>query len=143
MKHSPQALWTSSRSREETKLDDQWERQFISTVKLVTRIKVITHPRARLSHLGRPPSKSVTLFAVDPQTKYRVIAIGASTGGPAAIVHVLRALPPAYPLPILLVLHIGEPFGTAFADWLDGQTNPCGSHMHEMATCSAMPWAAW
>jgi two-component system chemotaxis response regulator CheB len=31
-------------------------------------------------------------------------------------------LPVPYPMPILLVLHIGEPFGAAFAEWLDGQT---------------------
>jgi len=52
----------------------------------------------------------------------RAIAIGASTGGPAAIVDVLRPLPAGFAVPIFLVIHIGEPFGTAFADWLDGQT---------------------
>jgi two-component system chemotaxis response regulator CheB len=50
------------------------------------------------------------------------VAIGASTGGPNAIVDVLRVLPDDYPLPILFVLHIGQPFGTPFADWLDGQS---------------------
>ncbi len=34
----------------------------------------------------------------------------------------LRSLPVDFRLPILLVLHINEPFGAAFADWLDGQT---------------------
>jgi two-component system chemotaxis response regulator CheB len=52
----------------------------------------------------------------------KVIAMGASTGGPGAIVEILRALPPSFPLPLLLVLHIAEPFATAFADWLDGQS---------------------
>jgi two-component system chemotaxis response regulator CheB len=102
--------------------DDEWERQFVSTVRLVSKIKVITHPRARLRNLGRLPSKDLTPVIARPQTKYRVTAIGASTGGPAAIVHVLRSLGPTYPLPVLLVLHIGEAFGKAFADWLDGQT---------------------
>ena len=51
-----------------------------------------------------------------------VVAIGASTGGPAALVECSRALPRSSPLPIVLVLHIGEPFGAAFADWLDGQS---------------------
>jgi two-component system chemotaxis response regulator CheB len=52
----------------------------------------------------------------------QVVGIGASTGGPGAIVDILRALPAGFQLPILLVLHIGEPFGQAFADWLDGQS---------------------
>jgi two-component system chemotaxis response regulator CheB len=47
--------------------------------------------------------------------------VGASTGGPGAIVEVLRPLPRDFPLPVLLVLHIGEPFGRSFAEWLEGQ----------------------
>ncbi|MEA2755233.1 MAG: two-component system, chemotaxis family, protein-glutamate methylesterase/glutaminase, partial [Aliidongia sp.] len=43
-------------------------------------------------------------------------------GGPGAILDILRGLPADFRLPILFVLHINEPFGTAFADWLDGQT---------------------
>jgi two-component system chemotaxis response regulator CheB len=50
------------------------------------------------------------------------VAVGASTGGPGAIVAILRAIPAPFPVPILLVLHIGDPFGKAFADWLDGQS---------------------
>src|SRR5579863_5003661 len=34
--------------------DGAWERSFVSTVKLVSRIRVITHPRERLRRLGRP-----------------------------------------------------------------------------------------
>src|SRR3954466_4604328 len=32
--------------------DDEWERTLVAAVKLVSRIKVITHPRARLAELG-------------------------------------------------------------------------------------------
>ncbi|MDB5098040.1 MAG: response regulator receiver modulated CheB methylesterase, partial [Cyanobacteria bacterium RYN_339] len=49
-----------------------------------------------------------------------LVVIGASTGGPAAVLEVLRALPPDFALPILFVLHIGEPFGQALADWMAG-----------------------
>jgi two-component system chemotaxis response regulator CheB len=34
----------------------------------------------------------------------------------------LHTLPTDFRLPILVVLHIGEPFGAAFAEWLDGQS---------------------
>jgi two-component system chemotaxis response regulator CheB len=50
-----------------------------------------------------------------------VVAIGASTGGPAALSQLLRALPRNFPLPILLVLHIGEAFALPFSDWLSCQ----------------------
>lgn len=98
-----------------------WERQFLSTVKLVSRIRVITHVRGRLSSLARsragnePRAEAAT-------TPCSVIAIGASTGGPAALVEILHALPADFVTPILLVLHINEPFGSAFADWLDRQS---------------------
>jgi two-component system chemotaxis response regulator CheB len=108
--------------------DVQWAERLISTVKLVSRIKVISHPRARLGPLGWPapapiiaPARVPTPAA--PAAALRVVALGASTGGPSAIIEILRALPPVYPLPVLLVLHIGEPFGSAFAEWLDGQTS--------------------
>jgi two-component system chemotaxis response regulator CheB len=105
--------------------DGVWERRFIATVKLVSRIRVVTHLRARLGALGQPwiesrptarPMRSLR------RTSYEIVAIGASTGGPAAILEILRALPSPFPLPVLFVLHISEPFAAAFAEWLDGQT---------------------
>jgi two-component system chemotaxis response regulator CheB len=38
------------------------------------------------------------------------------------VVEILRALPAEFAVPILLVIHINEPFGAAFAEWLDGQS---------------------
>lgn len=102
---------------------EQWEQRFVATVKLVSRIKVITHPRARLEALQRRPLKlPATAFTKTGTQTPRVIGIGASTGGPAAILEVFRALPPDFSIPILLVIHIGHPFGPGFAEWLDGET---------------------
>jgi two-component system, chemotaxis family, protein-glutamate methylesterase/glutaminase len=102
--------------------DGVWERQFLSTLKLVARIRVITHPRARLGLLGRPTPPPLPTN-VDVRRRVALVAIGASTGGPAAIVEVLRGLPMTFQLPILCVMHIGGPFASSFADWLDGQTS--------------------
>lgn len=100
-----------------------WEQRFIEAVRLTSRIRVITHPRARLKSLSRAvPDVAPTSAASAGLQLHRVIAIGASTGGPAAIVDVLRTLPSPLPVPVLLVLHIAEPFGTAFAEWLGQQT---------------------
>jgi two-component system chemotaxis response regulator CheB len=118
--------------------DGEWDEQFRAAVKLVSRIKVITHPRARLGALGRSasgmpptlsgaPPRSVaaaqTLGSARRPRKVEVVAIGASTGGPAALVAVLGAIPTGFPIPIVIVLHIDEVFGAAFADWLDSQTH--------------------
>jgi len=98
--------------------DGVWERKLVSMVKLVSRIKVITHVRARFGHVAR----ARTPIREGPAEARRVVAIGASTGGPGAIAAILNGLPPGFPLPILLVIHIGELFASAFADWLSGQS---------------------
>jgi two-component system, chemotaxis family, protein-glutamate methylesterase/glutaminase len=100
-----------------------WEQRFLAAVKLVSRIRVITHPRAKLRGMAsvETPPRAKRAFNA-PTQRPELIAIGASTGGPAAIVEILRALPGDLGVPILLVLHINEPFGTAFAEWLDGMT---------------------
>ncbi|MCI0622081.1 MAG: chemotaxis-specific protein-glutamate methyltransferase CheB [Acidobacteria bacterium] len=103
--------------------DGTWERKLVAAVRLVSRIRVITHPRPRgigYRQTARPFTPTERMAAV---RRYEVVALGASTGGPAAIVEVLRALSADCPLAVLLVLHINEPFGAAFADWLDGQTS--------------------
>jgi two-component system chemotaxis response regulator CheB len=51
-----------------------------------------------------------------------VMGIAASTGGPPALAKVLGALPTDFPLPILLVQHMGAPFMEGFASWLNGLT---------------------
>jgi two-component system chemotaxis response regulator CheB len=99
---------------------DAWEREFIATVKLVARVKVVTHVRGRRH--GLQMAAPNTVLPAARGAKYRLLALGASTGGPGALVEVLLGLPADFPLPILIVLHIAEPFGSAFADWLDGQT---------------------
>jgi two-component system chemotaxis response regulator CheB len=107
--------------------DDAWERKLRSAVKLVSRIKVITHPRARLGGYGRLSAAPSTPRdrpspAIGADQTFRVVALGASTGGPSALVQVLRAIPAGVPVPLFVVLHIDEPFGSAFAEWLEDQT---------------------
>lgn len=52
----------------------------------------------------------------------RIVVIGASTGGPAALQKVLMALPANYPLPILLVQHMPGTFTKVFAERLNQQS---------------------
>lgn len=52
-----------------------------------------------------------------------ILAIAASTGGPPALAKVLGGLPAAFPLPVLLVQHMGAPFMEGFASWLNGLTS--------------------
>jgi two-component system chemotaxis response regulator CheB len=97
-----------------------WERKFVATVKLVSRIKVITHLRARLAPAPVAPEP---VGAPATTTKRSLVVLGASTGGPGALATILGELPKDFPLPILVVLHIARPFDTAFGEWLDAQSS--------------------
>ena len=52
-------------------------------------------------------------------SKYGVLAIGSSTGGPVALQEVLSKLPESFPLPILLIQHMPSSFTHAFGLRLD------------------------
>jgi two-component system chemotaxis response regulator CheB len=105
-----------------TDLDGVWERGLIAAVKVVSRIRVITHIRGKLGHPGRAEASSASFETCNRGARKTIIAIGGSTGGPAAMVEILRGLPVGFPIPILLVIHMGAPFSVAFAEWLDGQS---------------------
>ncbi|MBY0253466.1 MAG: chemotaxis protein CheB, partial [Methylobacterium organophilum] len=48
-----------------------------------------------------------------------LLGIAASTGGPPALARVIGALPKDFPLPVLVVQHMGAAFMDGFASWLD------------------------
>ncbi len=52
----------------------------------------------------------------------RLVAIGASAGGPAALVKVLSALPADFPAAMVVVQHVDEHFAVGMADWLSRQS---------------------
>lgn len=95
-------------------------RELIDTVKAMAEVRVVRRwsdkKYARLT--DTPP---VPLAPVGGPAE--IVAIGASTGGPPALHDLLGALPPDYPLPILIVQHIAPGFLNGLADWL-AQTTP-------------------
>jgi two-component system, chemotaxis family, protein-glutamate methylesterase/glutaminase len=100
--------------------DTGWAQRLCHAVRLVSRIRVITHPRATLhARRSAPPTRAVPA----DQRPLTAIAVGASTGGPAAITRLLGALPRDLDVPVLCVQHIAasEPFAVAFSDWLGSQ----------------------
>ncbi len=58
-----------------------------------------------------------------PVASPRVVALGASTGGPRTVQAVLAALPATFPCPILLVQHISLGFTRGFAQWLQREVS--------------------
>ncbi|WP_119300702.1 chemotaxis-specific protein-glutamate methyltransferase CheB [Dongia deserti] len=91
-------------------------RELIQTVKLMSEVKVVrrwsvSRPRAA----GGRASASAGKEGVP-----RLVAIGASTGGPPALHTILSSLPKTFPLPIVIVQHMASGFIGGFVDWLRG-----------------------
>ncbi|WP_445937370.1 chemotaxis response regulator protein-glutamate methylesterase [Pseudomonas sp.] len=52
-----------------------------------------------------------------------LVAIGASAGGPAALVELLKQLPSGFPAAVVLVQHVDEAFATGMAQWLSSESH--------------------
>lgn len=81
----------------------------------------------------RPPLLMLTAPTYKPQPVSSiptVLAIGVSTGGPAALDVLLPLLPSNFPLPVLIVQHMPELFTRLFAERLNGR---CPLSVHEAA----------
>jgi chemotaxis response regulator CheB len=51
--------------------------------------------------------------------KQRLLAIGSSTGGPAALAILLAGLPKNFPAAVVIVQHVDERFAKGMAEWLN------------------------
>jgi len=105
-----------------TDFDGVWELGLIAAVKVVARIPVITHIRGKLGQPMRAEAAATRVETRNGEIRKTLIAIGGSTGSPAAMVEILRSLPVGFSIPILLIIHMSAPFSSAFAEWLDGQS---------------------
>jgi two-component system chemotaxis response regulator CheB len=59
-----------------------------------------------------------------PGAAYRAVGIGASVGGPPALIEVLGRLPRDFPLPVLVVQHMAPGFGEGLTAWMDRSVPP-------------------
>ncbi len=66
------------------------------------------------------PAPPATKDQTRPVTAVDLCVIGASTGGPAAVQHILERLPASFPVPVVIVQHMPPGFTRAFADRLNG-----------------------
>jgi two-component system, chemotaxis family, protein-glutamate methylesterase/glutaminase len=103
-------------------------------LRVASRVRVITHLRGRLRGAGRPElcralAGTATRRPLDleasgpvtpaPDTDIAVVAVGASTGGPQALLTLLGGLPVDLQQAVLVVQHMAEGFIPGLAQWLD------------------------
>ena len=86
-------------------------RELLDSLRTMAGVKVVRRHRPRTSPR---PVEPLPWTAERP----RVVAIAASTGGPAALLSVLSGLPAGFPIPLLVVQHIAHGFTPGLASWL-------------------------
>ncbi|MGV3772622.1 MAG: chemotaxis-specific protein-glutamate methyltransferase CheB [Verrucomicrobiales bacterium] len=57
-----------------------------------------------------------------PKANNRLIAIGSSAGGPAAVAEVLKSFPADMPASVVVIQHLDEQFARGFSTWLQTHT---------------------
>jgi two-component system, chemotaxis family, protein-glutamate methylesterase/glutaminase len=88
-------------------------------VKDMSCVKVVKRRRTVMSSLTDLP---LIPKAKTPGSLYDLVAIGASTGGPPAVMALLKDLSPRLPVPVLLVQHIYPGFSPGLVAWLSSET---------------------
>jgi len=106
---------------------DESAESFRSTIKAMAKVKVV-----RRWSSSKPPPPTLAPRVSAP---IRVVAIGASTGGPAALYRILTELPASFAVPILAVQHIASGFVEGLASWLSAAAPvrvKVGRHLERM-----------
>jgi two-component system chemotaxis response regulator CheB len=94
-------------------------RELVQTVKLMSEVKVVRRwPQTRRGPVSPPAAQALSGKVARITGKIKVIAMGASTGGPPVLQTILAMLPKGFPLPVLIVQHMASGFVTSFAEWL-------------------------
>ena len=88
--------------------------KLVETVRLMAGVKVVK----RWSRRGGETGLARPATPVFSRSEIRIVAIGASTGGPAALATILGALPKHLPFPVVVVQHICDGFTAGLGEWL-------------------------
>jgi two-component system chemotaxis response regulator CheB len=110
-----------------TGLAAEYERQkneLLSKIRVLSGVSVFTQHRRQVTPIASAPPTCTAPRPILPTIDIRaprVVAIGASTGGPQALLAILEQLPKTFPVPILCVQHISEGFLQGLVDWLDSK----------------------
>jgi len=95
--------------------------RLLAEVPVVTRYRRETRPRPPFASSASSASSAMRARVEGPSSVSRV-AIGASTGGPPALLRILREIPVPSPWPILIVQHMSEGFLGGMCRWLSDMT---------------------
>ncbi len=100
----------------------QTAKEYRNMLKLMSRITVTAKKiKPENTHLINSQPQKNNLINQTIQRK--IIAIGASAGGPIAVQTILNNIPKSLPVPILIVQHIDSHFADGFCSWLNATSS--------------------
>ena len=98
---------------------EQGVSELIRTVKVMSEVKVVRRwPRSRPTEVAPETALCKEIRLPTAQSQPKIVAIGASTGGPPVLQTILAGLPQNFPVPVLIVQHIAAGFTQGFVEWL-------------------------
>jgi two-component system chemotaxis response regulator CheB len=93
-------------------------REFIRKVKMLSKVKLISHVGAGDYEKLKKNRNEHSAFPGWNQGDY-IVGIASSTGGPKAISVILSTFPEDFPYPVVIAQHISNDFVSGMAEWLD------------------------
>ncbi len=104
-------------------LPGDYQRQanaLVRKIEVLAGVKVFTKPLRDRTPQGDGASLTgpVGPISAPLASRYRLLVIGASTGGPQATTAILSQLPASFPIPIVCVQHISKGFLEGMVAWL-------------------------
>ncbi|NJN16933.1 MAG: chemotaxis-specific protein-glutamate methyltransferase CheB [Oscillochloris sp.] len=112
---------------------EQTRRALIRKIKLLARVRVVTHLRGRRKNPDPEPQETnptvqTAKASLESSTKpapparsespFPLVVIGASTGGPGVVRQILAGLPAGFAGAVLVVQHIAAGFSSGMSEWL-------------------------
>ncbi len=92
-------------------------------IELLQKIEKIGKLKGHISSRSRIREQNQPVRKIHTRTRKNcLISIGASTGGPQALVKLLSCLPADFPGSIVIIQHMDEKFSPNMVEWLDRQT---------------------
>lgn len=91
-----------------------------SHIQFLSKVAVVRHLAGnRYRWASRPHHPRGTRTLTPRRVAPAIIGLVASTGGPSALAEILGKLPPAFPVPVLVVQHLPSGFDESLRAWLD------------------------
>ncbi|MBN1521527.1 MAG: chemotaxis-specific protein-glutamate methyltransferase CheB [Candidatus Aureabacteria bacterium] len=97
---------------------DKFGKTIVEKIKLLSKVKVITHPEAKIADIGLRTTKTFK----EELAGNKIVGIVSSTGGPKALLDVITGLPDDFKFPVVIVQHIVPGFTSGLIDWLQSES---------------------